>query len=345
MKFMNQHMLSEGKLLNSNGDLNEAGYAYSLIKEYNRKDIVGNKWRIKEWDYYYVGNKKLALAITIDDNSYMNMCSVSFFNYENCTYSEKMTLHPFSFGKLNFPSTSKKGNLTFQDKKASFHFDKLDDSRHIYGIYKKFKDGKDLEVDLYLFETNPSSMVIATPFNKKRHFYYNQKINNLSCEGKIKLGQEEHLFNKNDTCGVLDWGRGVWTYKNTWYWSSLNDIQDGHHIGFNLGYGFGDNSYASENMFFYDEQVYKLNDVTFNIPKDKKGKDEFSKKWTFSSSDYSIDLEFTPLICRKGGANILIINSNQNQIFGRFNGSITVDNKTFQINNLVGFAEKVYNRW
>ena len=31
-----QHKLSEGKLLNAKGNLNEAGYAFSLIKEYER---------------------------------------------------------------------------------------------------------------------------------------------------------------------------------------------------------------------------------------------------------------------------------------------------------------------
>ena len=58
-----QHKLSEGKLLNEKGNLNEAGYAFSLIKEYERKAIKANKMRIKEWDYYYIGNDKYGIAL------------------------------------------------------------------------------------------------------------------------------------------------------------------------------------------------------------------------------------------------------------------------------------------
>ena len=77
-----QRKLSEGKLLNATGNLNEAGYSTSLVKEYNRNDIKGLKWRIKEWDYYYVGNAKCGVALTIADNSYMSLCSLTFLNFE-----------------------------------------------------------------------------------------------------------------------------------------------------------------------------------------------------------------------------------------------------------------------
>ena len=72
-----QHELSKGRLLDENGNLAEAGYAFSLVKDYNRKDIKGLKWRIKEWDYYYIGDRNYGIALTIDDNSYMGLVSVS----------------------------------------------------------------------------------------------------------------------------------------------------------------------------------------------------------------------------------------------------------------------------
>ena len=60
---MEQHLLTEGPLLNEEGNLNEAGYALSLVKKYDRNLIKAGKSRIKEWDYYYVGNKKRGIAI------------------------------------------------------------------------------------------------------------------------------------------------------------------------------------------------------------------------------------------------------------------------------------------
>ena len=56
-----------------------------------------------------------------------------------------------------------------------------------------------------------------------------------------------------------------WTYDNTWYWGSGSGTVDGHRFGFNIGYGFGDTSAASENILFYDGVGHKLDDVTFLI--------------------------------------------------------------------------------
>ena len=78
-----QHKLTAGPLLDENGNLNEAGYAFSLVKDYDRKAIKANSMRIKEWDYYYIGNDEFGIALTIADNSYMNLMSVSLLDFKN----------------------------------------------------------------------------------------------------------------------------------------------------------------------------------------------------------------------------------------------------------------------
>ena len=98
-------------------------------------------------------------------------------------------------------------------------------------------------------------------------------------------------------------------------------------------------------MLFVDQDVYKLNDVKFDIPMDEKAHDDYLKPWKFRSSDAAIDLTFTPVLDRAGGGNYLLLKSDQHQCFGTFKGFIHVDGKTFSIVNLPGFAEKVFNRW
>ena len=79
---MKQHKLEErGPLLNEKGELNEKRYSTFLIKTYNRNDIKACDFRIKEWDYYSIHNNKNGIAITVDDNSYMSLNSVTLFDY------------------------------------------------------------------------------------------------------------------------------------------------------------------------------------------------------------------------------------------------------------------------
>ena len=339
-----QHKLSAGPLLDQEGNLNEAGYAFNLVKEYKRSDIKAGKSRIKEWDYYFISDDEYGVALTVDDNSYMGMASVSVLDFKNKCESTKSYIIWFTYGKVGLPASSKDGDVKMEGKNYSMLFENKNGKRHLVCTLKNLAKSQDFACNIYLEETSDNSMVIATPFNKKKHFYYNQKINLLKANGYFKFGELKHQLGEK-ALGVLDWGRGVWTYKNTWYWSSLNGNFNGHCIGFNLGYGFGDTSAASENMFFYDDKAFKLDDVVFNIPKNEKGGLEFLKPWTFTSEKGDIDLKFEPIIDRYANTNALIIQSKQHQVFGYFSGSIEAEGQKYSFENILGFAEMVTNRW
>ena len=330
--------------MDNKGDLVEAGYATSLVKKYDRKAIKAPKSRIKEWDYYFISDQRFGLALTIADNSYMAMASVSILNFKHNTQTTKSPMKWFTNGQTNLPSTSETGDVSLTGKGYSLVFKNNNGKRHLICHMDKFRDNDAFDCDILLEPTTPHSMVIATPFKKKKHFYYNQKINLLRASGSFCVGQGSYVFKPN-ALGVLDWGRGVWTYRNTWYWSSFNAEYDGHKIGFNLGYGFGDTSAASENMLFYDNEVFKLDDVTFNIPLNAKGKEDYMSPWTFTSKKGDINLTFVPVLDRASDTNVLIIRSNQHQVFGKFSGTFKVDGREIHIENLLGFAEKVYNKW
>lgn len=343
-----QNELHPGPLLNEDGDLEEAGYAFSLVKEYRKDMVKGGRNRLKEWDYYYVGNKDHGVALTVANNSYMGLVSVSILDFKKPNDVTKSIMLPFPGMKIALPESSLCGDVKVEDPKKGYSFAFLNEGNGKRRLLVYVKDvdrkGNAFHCDLTLAEQNPCSLVIATPFKKKAHFYYNQKINDLKANGYAKYGETILDFNA-DSYGVLDWGRGVWTYKNTWYWSSLSASQNGHLFGWNLGYGFGDTSKASENVFYYDGKAYKLGRVRFDIPISENGGDAFMEDWGFHFKDDSFELRFHPIYNRHSDANVGIIRSNQNQVFGLFSGSILLDGKPVSFQNLPGFAEKVFNKW
>jgi len=343
---MQNEIIKAGKLLDENGNLREAGYAKSLILDYDRKDIKACGLRIKEWDYYLIYNKKYAVALTIDDNSYMGLHSASIIDFQNKKEITKSIINLLPLGKTNLPSTSKIGDTKFKNNKVDYKFLNDGKTRLLKATHKNYDEDKDLVVDLVLTEEPKESMVIATPFEKEKHFYYNQKIVGFKCSGKVKLGDLEINFSDKDTLAILDWGRGVWTYKNTWYWGAGCGYVDGKIVGFNIGYGFGDTSNASENMLFYDGVAHKIQDVTFNIPLDENGKEKYMEPWTFTSSDKRFEMNFTPILDRASYTSALVISSDQHQVFGKFSGRMILDDgNKIELSDFIGFAEKVVNKW
>ncbi|MBR1584832.1 MAG: DUF2804 domain-containing protein, partial [Clostridia bacterium] len=214
------------------------------------------------------------------------------------------------------------------------------------GHMENFGKGCTILFDLTLTDPPADSMVIATPFpNKPTAFYYNQKINCLRAQGKAVLGDQEYLFAPAHSFAVLDWGRGVWTYDNTWYWGSASGLAGDTPFGFNVGYGFGDTSAATENMIFYAGKAHKLSQVTFEIPM-KNGTEDYLSPWRFFSDDGRFEMTFTPLMDRSAAIDLKLLCSIQHQVFGRFTGSAVLDDgQTIRVQNLTGFAEKVRNRW
>ena len=342
-----QHEITKPqRLLDENGNIKEPGFAKKMLYEYHRSDVKAKNWRIKEWDYYYIGNQHYGLALTIGDNGFAGALSTSILEFDKPYDVTKTALVVFPLGKMNLPETSEKGTTKWTQGKSSYTFENDGKVRHLKGTHAKFDGDNALTFDITLSDFPEESMVIATPFDKNAHFYFNQKINCMRAEGVVKCGNKEWKFDKSDSMGTLDWGRGVWTYDNTWYWGSASGELDGVPFGWNIGYGFGNTEAATENVLFYDGRIHKLSEVRFEIPMDEDGFEDFMKPWVFTSDDNRFYMNFTPVLDRSAFMSAGVVLSDQHQVFGRFTGRITLDDGTvLPVRDFFGFAEKVENKW
>ena len=343
---MQYEIQTEIPLLNRKGNLTRAGYAKRLLPVYDRKQVRGGLMRLKEWDYYYVGNDRFGVALTIADNSYMGLDSISFLSFTDAPWQvTKSPMRLFPMGKTGLPASSDSGTVDVSGKGYELSFRVEPGRRKLTAHMEDFKDGQPIHIDVTLIREPPESMVICTPFPRPRHFYFNQKINCMRGAGTVTLGGATYTFQPEDSFGVLDWGRGVWTYHNTWYWGSASGLVDGVDFGFNIGYGFGDTSAATENMLFYDGKAHKLSQVTFHIPL-KNGKEDYMTPWRFTSDDGRFEMGFIPILDRAARTDFKLLKSDQHQVFGRFSGTAVLDDGTrLEIRELMGFAEKVENKW
>ncbi len=330
-------------MLLPDGKLAESGYAFSQVKRYSRSAIRSGKLRIKEWDYYYFGDEKYMIALTVADNSYMSLGSVSVIDFVHLRYKTCSKIGLMPKGKLNMPPSIESGDVRFEKGDVKLEFVNADGARKLKCEFAKFVGKKDFSCEVELDPYSGDNITVAIPFENNKRFYYNTKVNCLKGSGWFRIGDDKIEFAPN-ACGGLDWGRGVWPYKNTWYWSSLSTDVDGKTFGFNLGYGFG-KPLASENTVFYDGTGHKLQKVVFDIPF-TLGKPDYLKPWKMYDDADRLHLTFFPMVDRTDKMNAVFLSTDQHQVFGKFYGKVTLDDGTIvDVVDKIGFAEKVTNRW
>ncbi len=339
----NHKIKVKGLLLNEDGSLREAGWANRLILDYDPQ-MVKEPLRLKEWDYYLIMDSegRFAISFTFADNRYMGLVNCAVFDFEEQKKYPYVEMKIFPMGKLNLPTTSEKGNIEYKSKLCDYHIDRDEKGRHFYCKYEATKVREELEVDIYLEQPPMDTMVIATPWEEKKSaFYYNQKIPCMPASGYVRMGSKTYTFDSSKDFGILDWGRGSWTYDNTWYWGIGSGIVNGKPFGYNIGYGFGNTKNASENMIFYDGKCHKLDLIDFGIPTGN-----VMNKWYMTSNDDRWKMEFTPFYNDKTDLKLPIVSQSADKLFGFLNGTAVLDDGTvLKIENLVGFHEKVHNRW
>lgn len=338
-----QHQLSEGDLLDANGRLAQAGWATQELRRYDRARIGASALRIKEWDYYCILTDRFALALTVADNGYLGFLGTSWMDLVAGTAINHGAVRALPLGRMKLPSSADRGDVVQQQGGVALAFRHEDGGRRLTFSAPGFDGGKELSGDLRLDQPPMDRMVIATPFRENpKAFYYNQKINCMPVSGAIVLGGETIQLTPDAAFAVLDWGRGVWTYDNTWYWGSASGLVEGRPFGFNIGYGFGDTSAASENMVFMDGRAHKLDRVEFVLPEGPLD----GAPWQFTSNDQRFEMTFTPIVNRCERIDLGLFKTFQDQVFGRFSGTVVLDDGTvLTVRDLVGFAEKVRNKW
>lgn len=347
---MSDHLIrSTGQLLTKDGRLREPGYALRPPFIYNREDVAAGTWRIKDWDYYLVNDERYAVALTFSDLSYLGLVSASVMDFETGSFKTTSEIVPFPFGSMGVPRGSDTGVVNWENDRCRVHFwHPAPGTRRLSFSMACFDGERDLEAEFFLDREPRDSMVICTPWAEDpTAFYYNRKVVGMRARGGFRVGERFHEFDASDSFGLLDWGRGVWTYENTWYWAVAQGWQGGHVVGLNLGYGFGDTSAASENMAFVDGIAHKLGRVDFGIPRNADGTYDYLSPWHMTDDEGRLDLSFEPQIDRTDDIDVAgVIVTRQHQVFGLLTGWVVLDDGTrMQLVGLRGSAEHIYNRY
>jgi hypothetical protein len=107
-------------------------------------------------------------------------------------------------------------------------------------------------------------------------------------------------------------------------------------VGFNAGYGSADSSWGTENAFFLDGKIHKLDQITFHI-----SPSNWLETWRFTSNDKRLEMTLTPNQERSERHQLLFHTMNRRQVCGSFSGTVILDTgEELRFQDLMGFAER-----
>ena len=340
------------KLLDDDGNLLvKGGWARHNVFEYDRTK-ARPQMRGKEWDFYQISNGHYMVQISMANISIGGYASAVLVDLDNKESKPKiissMALWLGGKNKVVMAENCDQGhdNVSLYEKgKFLFRADTHDRYRTLefHGPYK----GQTVETKftMELFE-NHENITIVTPFKKKgeylpTRFFMTMKQNCMPAEGYFKCGDTEVKFDKKDTFAVLDWGRGVWPYKNVWYWGNgaqhiVDEEGKPHIFGFEITWAIGDESNATETCLFFDGKAHKIGSVDVEVfPKD----DKWDKPWHFISEDGRFDMVMTPTYVHHSDTNVInLFRMHSHQVHGLWNGHVTLDDgKVLEIKDMYAF--------
>lgn len=346
------------KLLADDGTLLSPGWARHMVFDYDRTSSVP-KNRKKEWDFYQISNGRYMVQISfanISVGGYVSAALVDLLHpdkskkYGQGTVSAPMSL--FLGGKDKYVLPSKgdvPNNVKFKIGKSEFEFDTEKNRRRLY--FKSKEKGKTVECDfVMIIPDGLENITTVLPFKGcPTKYFMTTKQNCMPASGYFKCGDEVVSFSDEDTFACLDWGRVNTPYQLVWYWGNgacrVNDSEGKEHtFGFEITWGIGDESKATETCIFYDGKAHKIGAVDVEIfPKP----DKFSEPWHFISEDGRFDFTMKPFYDHHSDTNLLgLLRMHTHQVHGRWSGKAILDDGTeIVIDDMYAFCEYVENKW
>ena len=331
---MTQHEVTRPvPLLDGRGNQTEPGWARRMVFEYPERRMHARPRLLKEWDFYQIQLGEWVLQVTVGHVSYAGNAAATLIRPATGEKQSFSRLFPLSVRHMGAsPDVPHTVRCAGKDFAAEIGY--RAGETHIAFT------APDTEVDVTLpHDPADDAMVIATPFRKRGQFYLNSKEHFYGVTGQARIGGVTAQAQPGDTA-LLDWGRGVWPFTQEWYWGCGAMEQDGRRIGMNIGWGFGDLSAATENMFFVDGRTIKLGRLITDMDEG-----EMDRPWHFRDEDGRMEMTMIPEYDNDTATKLLWVDNRCHQVFGTFSGWIDAPEGRIAFSGLRAFVEHARNRW
>jgi hypothetical protein len=306
--------------------------------------IRASRRSVSESDRYIFFSSTHLIIMEIMDGGYFGYIGMSVVSLKDKKRSSQAYTIPFSLGSFELPTSSETGSVRIEKKKALLEFIAMEGgARIIKADIPQFGHHRSLRGEVVLSAPEGTeSIVTHMPWRREKNaFRYSRRSPWFIAEGVIQFGTAEIFFTRNNAWGIFEWNREVRPRADVRYWAAASGLSRGRHAGFNVGYGAADSGQGTENAFFLDGRLHKLDQVTFHI-----SPANWLEPWRFTSNDNRLEMIFMPAQERVENYHMFFHSFRRRQVCGFFSGKVILDDGSeFEFQNITGFAERRKTRF
>ncbi|MDR1787862.1 MAG: DUF2804 domain-containing protein [Treponema sp.] len=320
-----------------------AGWACFPAFVYDPRLLRSPLRNIAACDRYIFFSPTHLVILEIRDDGYLGYAGLSLVALREKKRVTQTYTIPLSLGSLGLPAASESGSIKLKTHGAIFEFVSMGAGVRLIRIdMPHFGHHRSLRGEVVLSPA-PGAQAIAANMGwrqAKHAFRYMLHSPGYTVEGVIQAGGAEVVFTRGNSWGIFEWGRGSRPRRDVRWWASAAGLAHHHLAALNVGYDSADSREGTENAFFLDGTLHKLDTVTFHIPPS-----DWLLPWHFTSNDNRLEMTFTPHQIRSERYRFLWYSRKRRQICGFFSGRVILDSgDAFHFKNLTGFAEQVKTR-
>jgi len=357
---VNRFLMPQNEIFNTQILLNDLGLPQNFgwsrrdVYSYEPLFLYAPRHSTTKSDRYIVFSPTHMVVFEMRDDGWLGHMSISIISLRDKKRSTQAFKTFVPLGSYDMPSGSVSGRASWRRKKTHLDFICMEGGARIVKVnILKFGHNRYMRGALVLTEPVNNSNITGVEAahqgavceslvtnqswrTKKNTFRYTRCSPWYNAEGVIQFGSTEIIFTRGNAWGILDWNRSARPNADIRYWASACGQTEGRQVSFCVGYSMADSSRGTENGFFVDGKLHKLDQVTFHIPLSN-----WLSPWRFTSNDNRLEMTFYPHQERIDRRRFFLHNSTRRQVCGFFSGKAQLDDGSLvHFQNLTGFAER-----
>ncbi|HPC38318.1 MAG TPA: DUF2804 domain-containing protein [Exilispira sp.] len=301
-------------------DINYKDYKLKSIFDNNLPKII-QKYRFHKFNFILIITDNNLIGIGIVGLSYISNIFVFSYSILDKEYFEIDKKVPFELN-LNYPVNPDNYNISFKNNKDFLLIEK---SKENSFLKIKIDFDKKFMIDGQFFYGNKTNnpLRICAP-NGINCWTFTEKCSCIEPTYlKININNKPIQPDLLKTTLLYDWSCGYMKRLTNWHWAAFSAVDP--NLKMTLGGNFAsfiNETYITENAYWVDHQIFKLNKIIFDFEDNNP-----DKIWTIKSDDNKVLLKFSPLKKRVQRLNLGLLKIYFRQYLGIFSGTLHSDNK------------------